>query len=140
MSELRWSELADGDETGGEAERRLSASPDPSPVDACARRAGGGERSSILPGTWDAGHWRDHAACRTVSMEIFFPVGVVGDAEIQVARAKLVCSTCAVRSECLEFALRTNQEYGVWGGQNEEERRMLRRRRRRVAARLAAAS
>ena len=31
------------------------------------------------------------------------------------------------RSECLEFALGTNQESGVWGGLTEEERRRLRK-------------
>ena len=29
--------------------------------------------------------------------------------------------------ECLEFALATNQEAGVWGGTTEEERRKLRK-------------
>ncbi|MEJ7766147.1 MAG: WhiB family transcriptional regulator [Acidimicrobiales bacterium] len=29
--------------------------------------------------------------------------------------------------ECLEFAITTNQEYGVWGGHSEEERRIVRR-------------
>jgi WhiB family redox-sensing transcriptional regulator len=29
--------------------------------------------------------------------------------------------------ECLDFAITTNQEYGVWGGTSEEERRVLRR-------------
>jgi len=139
VSELQWSGLADGDESSQETELRLSVRPDALLGTARVSPVGGDRRSSILPATWDAGHWRDRAACRTVSMEVFFPVGVVGEAEIQIARAKLVCSTCAVRSECLEFALRTNQEYGVWGGADEEERRVLRRRRR-AAARLAAAS
>lgn len=30
-------------------------------------------------------------------------------------------------NDCLEFAITTNQEYGVWGGTSEEERRVLRR-------------
>jgi WhiB family redox-sensing transcriptional regulator len=32
-----------------------------------------------------------------------------------------------VNEECLEFALATNQEAGVWGGTTEEERRKLRK-------------
>jgi len=32
-----------------------------------------------------------------------------------------------VTSQCLEFALATNQEAGVWGGTTEEERRRLRK-------------
>jgi Transcription factor WhiB len=31
------------------------------------------------------------------------------------------------RGECLEFALATNQEAGIWGGATEEERRKLRK-------------
>ena len=32
-----------------------------------------------------------------------------------------------VQAPCLEFALTTNQDSGVWGGTSEEERRKLRR-------------
>jgi WhiB family redox-sensing transcriptional regulator len=38
-----------------------------------------------------------------------------------------VCAGCPARERCLEFAIVTNQEYGVWGGTSEEERRVLRR-------------
>ena len=34
---------------------------------------------------------------------------------------------CPVKEPCLEFALSTNQDSGVWGGTSEEERRKLRR-------------
>ena len=33
----------------------------------------------------------------------------------------------AMDQECLDFALSTNQDSGIWGGTSEEERRMLRR-------------
>ena len=72
-------------------------------------------------------HWRDRASCASVESDLFFPVGVTGPAVAQIAAAKAVCATCPVRSECLEFALATNQEYGEWGGTSEEERRALRR-------------
>ena len=71
--------------------------------------------------------WREHAACAAVESDLFFPVGVTGPAVGQIAAAKAVCETCAVRMTCLEFAIATNQEYGVWGGTSEEERRVLRR-------------
>jgi WhiB family redox-sensing transcriptional regulator len=32
-----------------------------------------------------------------------------------------------VTTECLEFALETNQDTGIWGGTSEEERRQIRR-------------
>ena len=37
-----------------------------------------------------------------------------------------------MRLVCLQFALTTNQEDGVWGGYSEDERRELRRRWRRL--------
>ena len=76
---------------------------------------------------WDFDDWRDSAACRDTDPDLFFPVGVTGPAVEQIAAAKAVCSTCAVQARCLEFAIATNQEYGVWGGTSEEERRVLRR-------------
>ncbi|HLI01768.1 MAG TPA: WhiB family transcriptional regulator, partial [Acidimicrobiales bacterium] len=34
---------------------------------------------------------------------------------------------CHAQRSCLEFALATNQESGIWGGTSEEERRKLRK-------------
>jgi WhiB family redox-sensing transcriptional regulator len=45
----------------------------------------------------------------------------------QIESAKAVCRACEVQAMCLEFALATNQEAGVWGGTSEEERRKLRK-------------
>jgi hypothetical protein len=39
--------------------------------------------------------------------------------------AKEVCAECMVTQECLEFSVVTEQEYGVWGGQDEEERKPM---------------
>ena len=41
---------------------------------------------------------------------------------------------CQVRPQCLEWAMATGQDSGVWGGLSEEERRALRRARRRGEA------
>ena len=38
-----------------------------------------------------------------------------------------VCRECPAKEPCLEFALTTNQDSGIWGGTSEEERRKLRR-------------
>ena len=73
--------------------------------------------------------WRDHARCRDTDPELFFPVGTTGTALVQIQRAKQVCLECAARVECLDFALTTNQDSGVWGGLSEEERRAIRRQR-----------
>lgn len=83
--------------------------------------------------------WVHRAKCRDVDPELFFPVGTTGPAAAQIDAAKAVCVNCAVRDECLEWALTTGQDAGVWGGTSEEERRSIRRaRRREVAARRVA--
>ena len=76
---------------------------------------------------WDAGDWRDRASCRDTDPDLFFPVGTTGSALEQIEAAKAVCRACDAQSQCLEFALATNQEAGVWGGTSEEERRKLRK-------------
>lgn len=73
-------------------------------------------------------NWRDKAACLTVNPELFFPVGNTGAALEQIQRAKAVCARCTVANSCLQFALETNQDSGIWGGLSEEERRALKRR------------
>lgn len=89
---------------------------------------------------WDASDWRRSASCRDTDPDLFFPVGTTGAALEQIEAAKAVCRACAAQEACLQFALATNQESGVWGGTSEEERRKLRRawlaaqRERRVAA------
>lgn len=45
----------------------------------------------------------------------------------QIDQAKSFCRMCPSLQACLEFAIVTNQEYGVWGGTTEDERRVLRR-------------
>lgn len=77
---------------------------------------------------WDTDDWREQAACRTVDPDLFFPIGTTGAALVQIDAAKRVCEACPSKAACLEFALATNQEAGVWGATSEEERRGLRKR------------
>lgn len=72
-------------------------------------------------------HWRREAACRDTNPDLFFPVGTTGQALVQIEQARIVCRACPVQSDCLEYALTTNQDAGIWGGTSEEERRKLRR-------------
>ena len=76
---------------------------------------------------WDGDDWRARAACRDTDPDLFFPVGTTGHAVEQIESAKAVCLLCEAQVACLEFALATNQESGVWGANSEEERRKLRR-------------
>lgn len=72
--------------------------------------------------------WRDKAACRDEDPELFFPVGTTGPAILQIQEAKAVCRVCPSQGACLEWALGSGQEAGVWGGQDEDQRRALKRR------------
>ncbi|MFO7293982.1 MAG: WhiB family transcriptional regulator [Actinomycetes bacterium] len=72
--------------------------------------------------------WQDAAACRDSEPSLFFPAGTTGAALRQIDEALAICRTCSVREECLQFALESNQESGIWGGYPEEERRRLRKR------------
>jgi WhiB family transcriptional regulator, redox-sensing transcriptional regulator len=76
--------------------------------------------------TADAHSWWDLAACRLEDAELFFPVTETGPARLQVARAKAVCAGCRARQQCLDYALRTRQVHGVWGGMSEADRERLR--------------
>ena len=72
--------------------------------------------------------WRALAMCRDSEPTLFFPIGSTGPALDQIEDAKAICLQCSVREECLNYALETNQEAGVWGGYAEDERRRLRKR------------
>jgi WhiB family redox-sensing transcriptional regulator len=99
--------------------------------------------TSIRAETADAHRWREAASCRSTDPDLFFPVGATGPALDHIAAAKAVCTTCPVQAACLEFAIESNQDSGVWGGASEEERRHIRRQRlrqRRATAAAAAAA
>lgn len=70
-----------------------------------------------------ASDWRKLAACLGTDPDLFFPVGSEGPAAAQADEAKQVCRSCPVRRQCLDWALRHSQGYGVWGGMTQEERR-----------------
>ena len=76
---------------------------------------------------WDSDDWRTRAACRDTDAELFFPIGSTGPAIEQIEAARAVCTACVSKDPCLEFALATNQESGVWGATSEDERRRLRK-------------
>jgi WhiB family redox-sensing transcriptional regulator len=83
----------------------------------------------------DDQNWRQFAACRGMVTDLFFPAGdVAAEPVAQAEHAKAICRHCHVRRECLEYALATNEQYGIWGGLTEAERRALRRKRRRQAS------
>jgi len=66
--------------------------------------------------------WQERALCAQTDPEAFFP-----EKGGSTREAKRICSTCEVRSECLEYALEHDERFGIWGGLSERERRRIRR-------------
>jgi WhiB family redox-sensing transcriptional regulator len=56
---------------------------------------------------------------------------------VQIEQAKAVCRRCPVVQSCLDWALRSGQDSGVWGGLSEDERRALKRRQARTRVHTA---
>lgn len=67
--------------------------------------------------------WAPNASCRQAKPDELFVRGA------EQNKAKLMCTGCPVRAECLAEALDNEIEWGVWGGMTERERRALLRRR-----------
>ena len=65
-------------------------------------------------------NWRHDAACAGMDMAIFFP-----ERGHTSRPAKAVCATCPVIVPCGQFALATNQSFGVWGQMSEKDRRKI---------------
>ncbi|MEX0753541.1 MAG: WhiB family transcriptional regulator [Actinomycetota bacterium] len=80
---------------------------------------------------WDD-RWRQLAACKGEDATWFFAPSYFerrGQKDERERKAKALCGRCPVREECLEYALRTREGHGVWGGLNEMERRAVLRQR-----------
>jgi WhiB family redox-sensing transcriptional regulator len=68
--------------------------------------------------------WQASANCLGVDPDLFFP-----ERGASTREAKEVCRGCVVKDECLEYALRNGEKFGIWGGMSERERRRIRRQR-----------
>src|SRR5205814_9815428 len=66
--------------------------------------------------------WQERANCLGVDPDLFFP-----ERGASTKEAKSVCGGCEVKMECLEYALRHGEKFGIWGGMSERERRRIRR-------------
>lgn len=64
--------------------------------------------------------WKSHASCAEVDPDLWFP-----EKGGSVKEAKAICRSCLVRAECLDYALETQQRFGVWAGLSERARRKL---------------
>jgi WhiB family redox-sensing transcriptional regulator len=68
------------------------------------------------------------AACLRSDPAVFFPEDFLGQQrEWAVSQAQATCRRCPVNRQCLELALRTEANDGVWAGTLPMQRRILRR-------------
>ena len=70
----------------------------------------------IRKGAW----WRDRAACSEVETDVFFDKGLR-------AQALALCQVCPVNNCCLDYALKHEPEFGVYGGFTAAQRSKYRR-------------
>lgn len=73
---------------------------------------------------WD---WQLSARCRGTDPAVFFhPDGERGARRRQRKQnAERFCAQCPVVTQCLEYSLRFQEPYGIWGGIAEDERRAI---------------
>lgn len=78
--------------------------------------------------------WVEHAQCAGTDTKIFFQLdapGKGGRSSVTTVQATAlavsICNACEVREECLEYALDTNQLFGIWGGKTAKERGRIRK-------------
>jgi WhiB family redox-sensing transcriptional regulator len=75
----------------------------------------------VAPAAYKNTEWMHRAACKGEEQYIFFEAKRPDNVKL----AKLICSTCPVRVQCLNYAIEANEEYGIWGGMTTKERRGL---------------
>ncbi|HXC83016.1 MAG TPA: WhiB family transcriptional regulator [Trebonia sp.] len=79
--------------------------------------------------------WRAASACLSADPDLFFPIATGSAAAVQIGKAQRICASCQVRRECFDFAMRSGETHGVWGGTTPEERIRVRRQRARLTRR-----
>jgi WhiB family redox-sensing transcriptional regulator len=58
--------------------------------------------------------WKERAACIGLDSSFFFP-----ELKGQHPEGQRICRGCPVRDECLDYAVRSGEHYGCWGGVTE---------------------
>ena len=71
---------------------------------------------------------RDLPLCATADPDIFFPEGK--NAVAHLAQARALCGTCPGALACLNAAIASKEQYGVWGGTLFEDGKIVPEKRR----------
>ena len=67
--------------------------------------------------------WKQ-ANCTSVGVELFYPEYDQVRFDSDGVRTK-VCGPCPIRQQCLDYAISTREQYGIWGGTLPGERRRI---------------
>lgn len=71
--------------------------------------------------------WQADGMCRGSHGYLFFPPPAFerkNDRMRREARAIAICEACPVLEPCAEYAISTNELFGIWGGMTEHDRRL----------------
>jgi hypothetical protein len=71
----------------------------------------------------DVLRWMKDAACKGNTEANWFPEHGITK-EVKLART--ICSQCAVKEECLNYAVQQPELLGIWGGTSHRQRRNIR--------------
>lgn len=71
----------------------------------------------------------DYVPCMNYP-DLFFMELKGPDAIHNQRMAKDLCADCPIRLQCLDYAMKQNEEYGIWGGLSPHERKLLRKKKR----------
>lgn len=82
------------------------------------------------PKTPDDEQWWRYGLCNDGSGQmnrLFFPEESRSTILVQIETkwAKAVCNICPVQTECLKWALETQEPDGIWGGKTADERKRI---------------
>lgn len=64
--------------------------------------------------------FQEKANCAEADTNLFF-----SELKSKVAKATALCNSCPVKSECLQFALDLQIEYGIYGGTTPQQRKAM---------------
>lgn len=73
------------------------------------------------------GSWVQLGICATLPPAVFFPDPFSADE----LRAKSVCASCPVQTDCRRHAYLNDERHGVWGGTSQHDRKVTKRQARR---------
>lgn len=60
--------------------------------------------------------WMSNAACKDKTEYFFTDHLPVSQSRKLDVVAKSICSSCKVRVQCLQYAIKNDEQYGIWGG------------------------